>query len=125
MDFFLGHFKGQHGRPDLQLSPGARACLLEYPWPGNVRQLRNVIDSSVVLAAGDMIEQADLGLRDALTPQASGDTEWPSLNIESWERKLIEKALQRAEGNVPAASGLLGIGRATLYRKIEQFGISR
>ncbi len=125
VDFFLEHFKGQHGRPDLQLSADARACLLEYPWPGNVRQLRNLIDSSVVLAAGDVIEQADLGLRDGLTPQASGDSEWPSLNIESWERKLIEEALKRSEGNVPAASGLLGIGRATLYRKIEQFGISR
>ena len=125
VDFFLGHFKGQHGRPDLQLSADARACLLEYPWPGNVRQLRNVIDSSVVLAAGEMIEQTDLGLRDTLTPVASSDSEWASLNIESWERKLIEEALKRSEGNVPAASGLLGIGRATLYRKIEQFGISR
>ena len=125
VDFFLEHFKRQHGRPALQLSVAARACLLEYQWPGNVRQLRNVIDSSVVLAAGEMIEQADLGLRDALTPVASSDSEWASLNIETWERKLIEEALKRSEGNVPAASGLLGIGRATLYRKIEQFGISR
>ena len=125
VDFFLEHFKRQHGRPALQLSAAARACLLEYQWPGNVRQLRNVIDSSVVLAAGEKIEQADLGLRDALTPVASSDSEWTSLNIETWERKLIEEALKRTEGNVPAASGLLGIGRATLYRKIEQFEISR
>jgi transcriptional regulator of acetoin/glycerol metabolism len=83
------------------------------------------MDSSVVLAAGEMIEQEDLGLRDPLTPVASSDSEWESLNIESWERKLIEEALKRSEGSVPAASGLLGIGRATLYRKIEQFGISR
>ncbi len=125
VDFFLEHFKRQHGRPTLQLSAAARTCLLDYHWPGNVRQLRNVIDSSVVLAEVEMIEQADLGLRDTLTPVAGSGSEWTSLNIETWERKLIEEALKRCEGNVPAASGLLGIGRATLYRKIEQFGISK
>ena len=65
VDFFLDHFRRQHGRPKLKLSDAARAKLLAYRWPGNVRQLRNVIDSAVVLADGEEIQPHDLGLRDS------------------------------------------------------------
>ncbi len=119
MDFFLVHFRRQHGRPNLALSDDARKRLLAYSWPGNVRQLRNVIDSAVVLAAGNQIEVDDLGLRD------SGGGELESLRIDYWERKLIAEALRRTDGNVPEAAKLLAIGRATLYRKIEEYGIQR
>ncbi len=119
IEFFLDHFRRQHGRPGLELSAEARDKLLGYQWPGNVRQLRNVIDSAVVLADSLRIEVGDLGLRGA----ASGELE--SLQLEYWERRLIGEALHRADGNVPDAARLLGIGRATLYRKIEQYGITR
>src|SRR5262249_55624719 len=65
IEFFLEHFKRQHGRPQLTISSSARQKLLGYSWPGNVRQLRNVIDSAVVLAADNEIEPGDLGLRDS------------------------------------------------------------
>lgn len=119
IDFFLDEFRAQHGRQSLELSDEARAKLLGYHWPGNVRQLRNVMDSAVVLAAGERIEVDDLGLRD------SGSGELESLRIDFWERKLIEEALKRSGGNVPAAAKLLGIGRATLYRKIDEYGVKR
>lgn len=85
-----------------------------------MRQLRNVIDSAVVMAERDVIESADLGLRDAGT-----DTQFESLRIDLWERKLIKEAIARTQNNVPEAAKLLGIGRATLYRKIEEYGIER
>lgn len=119
LDHFFDHFRAQHGRPALTMSPEARAKLLNYPWPGNVRQLRNVIDSAVVLASDPQIEVEDLGLRDA------GTSELESLRIDYWERRLINESLKRADGNVPEAAKLLGIGRATLYRKIEEYGIPR
>jgi two-component system, NtrC family, response regulator HydG len=119
VDFFLAHFCRQHGRPGLRLSEKARGLLVNYHWPGNVRQLRNVLDSAVVLASGDEIEPADLALRD------SGANELESLRIEDWERKLIREALRRTGDNIPEAAKLLGIGRATLYRKIEEYGIPR
>jgi two-component system, NtrC family, response regulator HydG len=119
VDLFLNHFRCQHGRPGLEFSPEARDKLLGHQWPGNVRQLRNVIDSAVVLADGQQIEVGDLGLRGAV----SGELE--SLDLEFWERRLIGEALRRAAGNVPDAARLLGIGRATLYRKVEQYGIQR
>ena len=119
IDFFLDHFRNHHGRPNLDLAPASRKRLLSYQWPGNVRQLRNVIDSAVVLAESKQIEPSDLGLRD------TGPNQLESLRIDHWERKLIQEALKRTRGNVPDAAILLGIGRATLYRKIEQYGISR
>lgn len=113
VDFFFDHFCRQHGRPELQLTPTARRQLLAYHWPGNVRQLRNVLDSAVVLAEGDAVSPEDLGLRDVseMAPH--------TLNIEWWEQKLIRMALDRTAGSIPEASKLLGIGRATLYRKLE------
>jgi Nif-specific regulatory protein len=118
-DFFLDHYRRLHGRPSLSLTEAARAKLLAYRWPGNVRQLRNVLDSAVVLAEENTIRPADLALRDS----GSGDLD--TLNIEHWERKLITEALVRANGNVPEAAKLLGIGRATLYRKFELYRIER
>ncbi|MHB0956564.1 MAG: sigma 54-interacting transcriptional regulator [Pirellulaceae bacterium] len=120
VQFFLDHFKLQHGRPKLVLSDAARTKLLAYAWPGNVRQLRNVIDSAVVMADGEIIEPGDLGLRDA-----GGDVDFDSLRIDVWERKLIQEAIARTGNNVPEAAKLLGIGRATLYRKLEEYGIQR
>lgn len=119
VDFFLQHYSVERGRPNLGLSEAARKQLLEYRWPGNVRQLRNVMDSAVVLAEEDEIRPCDLGLRD------SGGEMLDSLQIEHWEKKLILEALKRAGGNVPEAAKLLGIGRATLYRKIEIYHIER
>ena len=84
-----------------------------------MRQLRNVIDSAFVLASDPQIEISDLGLRDA------GTDELESLQIEFWERKLIREALKRTGNNVPEAAKMLGLGRATLYRKIEEYGIER
>jgi two-component system response regulator HydG len=120
IDFFLDHFRRQHGRPELRLSPQARQKLLGYSWPGNVRQLRNVIDSAVVLASGKTIEPGDLGLR-----SSGGESVLTTLRIDDWERKLIAEALGRTRGNIPDAARLLGIGRATLYRKIDEYGIER
>jgi Nif-specific regulatory protein len=103
----------------LGLSVSARDKLLAYDWPGNVRQLRNVIDSAVVMADGDEVRPMDLALRDA------GREELDTLRLDEWERKLIVEALDRARGSVPEAAKLLGIGRATLYRKLEEYRINR
>jgi Nif-specific regulatory protein len=67
-----------------------------------------------------VIEAGDLGLRDA-----PGDLEGDCLKISVWERRLIREALSRTQNNVPEAARLLGIGRATLYRKLEEYGIAR
>lgn len=120
VDLFLQHFNAQHGKAGLGLSAEARSLLLSYRWPGNVRQLRNVIDSAVVMAEGDQIEVKDLGIR-----RDPDEAPTPSLRLDEWEKRLIRDALARAGGSVREAAELLGIGRATLYRKIDEYQIER
>ena len=119
LNHFLEHFCRQHGRVGLKLSDAAREHLLHYPWPGNVRQLRNVIDSAVVMADDPAIQIDDLGLRDA------GLSRMDTLRIDQWEQRLIRKALQRSGGSVPDAAKMLGISRATAYRKLSEYQIER
>lgn len=119
MSHFLSHFRDEHGRPGLRLSAAARNMLLSYNWPGNVRQLRNVIDSAVVLAAGNEIQPGDLSLRDVGTNQLD------SLRLDVWEERLIREALKRTNNNIIESTKLLGVSRATLYRKLEQYSIER
>ena len=121
VDHFLDHFRRTHGRPSMTLAPDARTKLLAYQWPGNVRQLRNVIDSAVVMAEGCIILPDDLGLRDV----GGAGGQFETLRLDFWERKLIVEGLQRTGNKVPEAATLLGLGRATLYRKIEEYGIDR
>ncbi|MGI9470889.1 MAG: helix-turn-helix domain-containing protein, partial [Rubripirellula sp.] len=119
MEHFLEHFRRQHGRSDLGISDSALDRLRGYPWPGNVRQLRNVIDSAVVMADEPQIEVDDLGLRDV------GVSRLDTLRIDEWEQRLIRKALKRTSGSVPEAARLLGVSRATAYRKITEYNIER
>ncbi len=99
---FFEHFRVEHHRLNLSLSKAARERLLSYPWPGNVRQLRNVIDSAVVMADEPEILPGDLGLHE--TQAVEPDT----LRIDEWERRLITRALKRTGGSIPEASELLG-----------------
>ena len=119
IDHFLEHFGRQHGRMQLKLSAAARKRMIEYSWPGNVRQLRNLIDSAVVLATGDEIRATDITLHESKTEI------YDTLNIEQWEQRLIQEALRRTKANMPEAADLLGISRATLYRKLETFGLNK
>lgn len=118
LHFFLDHFRRQHGRIELTLTKAAEKALINYSWPGNVRQLRNVIDSAVVMA-DERIEADVLGLREGPTD------EFASLKLSDWEKKLIVKALERTGGNVQEAAKLLGIGRATLYRKLDEYDLKQ
>ena len=97
------------------LHPGAQAALLAHPWPGNVRELKNVMARANLLASGDVIKAADLGLPAAAPsgPEAEPD------------RDAIGLALSRAGGVVAQAAAELGLSRQALYRRMERLGIAR
>lgn len=119
IEHFFNHFRKQHGRPELTISKAAQNMMLAYEWPGNVRQLRNVVDSAVVLAVDDEIQPSDLSLRDV------GSEQLDTLKLDVWEERLIREALQRTNNHIIDATKLLGVSRATLYRKLEQYSIER
>jgi len=111
----------------FSLSDEAVAALRQYEWPGNARELRNVLERATILCDGDVILPEHLLLRPARSqptagaPGAGGIGD--DLNLERNERRLIEEALRRAEGNKTEAARFLGISRRALYSRAESLGM--
>ena len=101
----------------------ARMALYNYRWPGNVRELRNVIESSVVLCKGSIVTLEDL------PPQVRTQDEGNyirldlGVNMEEAEREIIRQTLNFQKGNKSRTAEVLGIGRKTLHRKIQEYGL--
>ncbi|MHC4391299.1 MAG: sigma 54-interacting transcriptional regulator [Planctomycetota bacterium] len=111
------------------LSEDAMEALLGYRFPGNVRELRNILERCLIFCEREVIEVADLPheVRAQLAPAARGDSE-PSgelATLEDLERRQIERALNKTGGNKTQAAKLLGIDRVTLYSKLKRHSIPK
>jgi NtrC-family two-component system response regulator AlgB len=109
----LAFFAGHAGRPATRLSPEAEAALQSHPWPGNLRELRNVIERAVILSAGDSIGVADLSenVQPSSALRLGGH-----FRLEQIENEHIRGVIA-ATRNLEEASSVLGIDPATLYRR--------
>lgn len=94
-------------------------ALQQYEWPGNIRELKNVIERSVILENGNELTTATL----PFTMQHPADHKTTSFELAEVEKQHIRKVLQHTAGNKTEAARLLGIGLTTLYRKIEEYGL--
>ncbi len=147
VDLLIRHFLEIHERKsekEIELSPETRALLDAYDWPGNVRELENVIHRAVVSSGSTAIEPEHLPQRlretvkqpstagtssehegrvaaTAIEPRAQKAN--PSLNLEELETVAIRDALAQTRGNLAEVSRLLGVSRATLYRKLKKYGL--
>ncbi len=120
VDHFLGRMSIAMRRERLTITDKAVQCLTQYAWPGNVRELRNVLERSIILAEGGVITDQALPRELAEYADQGGGTVF---SLEELEREHIQRALQFYDGNRQQAARALGIGRKTLYRKIEKFGL--
>ena len=117
---FLARYAGRYRRPIQGFEPAAMQQMLQYGWPGNVRELDHTVERAVLMARGERIEAADLGLQ----MQRSGTAQsLDEMSLETVEAILIRKALARAGGNVSHAADALGLSRGALYRRIEKYGL--
>jgi DNA-binding NtrC family response regulator len=111
-------------RRKVKLTEPALRRLQSYSWPGNVRQLRSVLECSVALSDRDTIDAADLRMPDESAGRRQEATEQPlSLDLEDVETWAIRQALQRTGGNITQAAKILGCVRDTLASKIKKKGI--
>ena len=119
---FLNSIPG--GSKVTGLAPEAVEPLVSHPWEGNVRELENVIEAAVAFARGPLLTPADLGLEsaDLAVPRAETPTGLP-VSLAAYERRCLEEALARVDGDVRRAAELLGLGRSTLYRKLARHGL--
>jgi DNA-binding NtrC family response regulator len=122
----VDHFLLKHGGGRKRsVSPEALEILVEYDWPGNVRQLESVIERAILLGEGDVIVPIDLpaAIRARIsTPRDAPGLEIPDagIDLDALERSLILKALDKAQGNVSRAARLLGLSRRTLQYRLEK-----
>jgi DNA-binding NtrC family response regulator len=117
---FLLHIASELPRSLLTLSTRALHRLERHPWPGNIRELRNVLERAALLSSGSVLEENDLGFD--LEREAPADA-LDGLTLREAERRLIERALAEEHGNVEQAAARLGISRSSLYQRIQKFQI--
>jgi len=109
------------GRPPVNLTPGALTLLQGYHWPGNIRELRNVLERGLLLSEGALLAPGDLQLEPAVAGPLDGDED--PITLQELERRHIERVLRLEGGRVSDAAKRLGIPRSSLYQKIKQHRI--
>lgn len=130
IDHFIKQFSTQHNKKIKGVSPAARRKLFAFSWPGNVRQLRNVIESMIVVDYDSLLDVDDLPEEllgdDVASDQAATSTltltSMVGQPLEELERQFIKETLRIVENREEAAT-MLGIGQRTLYRKIKEYGL--
>ena len=108
-------------RGTLELSDAARSALMRYPWPGNIRELRNVLERAALLSDGPCIDARDLFFDSTEAP--TGDSIDTNMTLQENERLFIELVLAEERGRVEIAARRLGLSRNALYMKLKKHGI--
>ena len=101
-------------------SPQALEMFTGYDWPGNIREVRNVVERAMVVSKGNQIQVEDLSFPFPVSSIPSGGD-----SLEDVERIQIEKVLSQTKGNIAQAAEILKISRLTLYNKIEKYHLKR
>src|SRR5258707_6465460 len=129
INFFLKKHTRNTSRLVRGLTPETRKLMVEYSWPGNVRQLESAIERAILLCEGDQITVDDLPseVRQEVGPAAEGAFKLPAegINFEEVERNLITQAMEQTDYNITKSAKLLGLTFRTLQYRLEKFGIKK
>ena len=126
-NFFLERFAREAGKPVPTITPAALNRLMAYHWPGNIRELENIVQRGVALSSGPSLDFADFHLDDRAPREVSGATTSPVLppgmTLEQWEEEIIREAVHRANGNKSQAARALGLSRNALRYRLSKMGV--
>jgi DNA-binding NtrC family response regulator len=130
--FFLERYARESAKPLTGMTPGALQKLMEYHWPGNIRELQNIIERGVTLSESPstgktMLDADDIYVDDASRVRSISGTPHvlpPGMTLEQWEDETIREALRRANGNKSQAARALGLSRNALRYRLSKLGVS-
>ncbi len=123
---YLWFFERQQGRKNFSFSEWCRAALVNYHWPGNLRELRNAVERAVILAPSPVLEPEDLGLQSGEPKPTRGEASLllgMDISLEEVEREHIARVLAHAT-SLESAARILGIDATTLHRKRKRYGLA-
>ena len=128
--FFLEQFSKKSGREIEGFTPAALAALNAYNWPGNIRELRNLVERTVILCTGNEVSETDLELSDHVVAGGGVASSPPTIStgnvsLETLEQQHILAVLESTDWNKSQAARILGIERSTLDRKLKRYRVSR
>jgi transcriptional regulator with PAS, ATPase and Fis domain len=134
VDHFLARLARESAKPITGLTPAAMRLLMDFHWPGNIRELENIIERAVALSTGTMLDVGDVRLdvgpggAVAVGPgmsasDASGPSLPPGMTLEQYEDEIIKEALRRANGNKSQAARLLGLSRNAFRYRLSKLGV--
>lgn len=118
---FLKHYRAKYRKEISGITNQANHHLKEYHWPGNIRELEHAVERAVIMTDENQLQKGDF----LLTSVSGNDQQLPvsGLNLEEVEKTVIRKAMDKHEGNISHAAEELGLTRASLYRRLEKYGI--
>ncbi len=122
-EHYMREFSRELRKPIKGISPEATARLESHHFPGNVRELKNLIERAVIVCKGDRITRGDLEFQEAITPGGFNPAELTHLSLDAIERAVIEEALRRSGENQTRAARLLGITRRQLFTRLRNHGL--
>lgn len=126
VNFFIHNLREIYGRPALRIDPLAMKWLQQLQLPGNIRQLKNLVERSVLVSKKDYLDVTDFQLQLEMSPRKTGEVQLPavgSITLEELEIQMIRKAMDFHKGRITRAAKTLGITRSALYRRLEKYNI--
>ena len=122
VDHFLEMYDRKYGKVVKGVTPAALRRLEKYHWPGNVRELQHMVERAVIMTESSMLQPEDFFFASSVMDEEDR-LSLEKLNLEDVEKLVIRKALDKYEGNITKAADELGLTRASLYRRLEKYGI--
>ena len=122
LDHYLALYSRKYDKPERLLPDDVLKALVAYDWPGNVRALRHAADRAVIMADGPAFALEDFPLQSRSSTPAV-PVIGATLNLEQFEKQMIERALRMHHFNISLAAGELGLSRGALYRRMEKYGL--
>ncbi|HZY79688.1 MAG TPA: helix-turn-helix domain-containing protein, partial [Cyclobacteriaceae bacterium] len=116
---FLNYYSRKYRKEVLSIATEAITKLKKYPWPGNVRELQHAIERAVIMADSATLQESDFLFSRKGNDAPTADT----LNLDEVEKAAVAKAIQLHNGNISKAAEELGLTRASLYRRMEKYGL--